>query len=88
MKNIEEQIAVSNKLISEDNRRLKNALENGNMTEARIAQNLITANITANEELKVEKKNEAHSLSSSIKNRKNNLIANFLSKKPKKRLIL
>ena len=28
-KNVEEQVAVSNKLISEDNKRLKNTLENG-----------------------------------------------------------
>ena len=54
------------------------------MTEARVALNLIAAGISPNEELKV-KKDEAHRLSSNIISiRKNDLIASFPSKKPKR----
>ena len=53
------------------------------MTNARVAQNMIAAGITTNEEIKV-KKDEAPILLSVINKRKNNLITNFVSKKPKK----
>ena len=53
------------------------------MTEARVAQNLITASIIANEELKV-KKDEAHSLASIINQKKKKKLQIFLSQNLKK----
>lgn len=80
---MEERAVVSDKLIAEGNERLKTALENGYITEARVAQNIITAGITNNEELKV-KKNEFRSLSAIVNKRKNNLIINIVNKNLRK----
>ena len=70
-KNVKKQIAVSNKLISDGKKKKvkKCFLENGNITETRVSQNLITDGMIANEELKV-KKDEAHSLASIINQKK------------------
>lgn len=82
-KNVQERVAVSDQLIVEGHKKLKNALESGNITQARVAQNMISAGIKSNEELKV-KKDEAHNLTTVINKRKNKLITNFAIKKPKK----
>ena len=60
-KNVEEEEIVSEKINAEGNEKLKIALKTGDMTNARVAQNMITAGITANEEIKV-KKDEARNL--------------------------
>lgn len=68
----------SDKLLQEGNKRLKEALEKGDVVEIKIAQGLIDGALTRREEERVAQKEVAK-----VEKRKANVILTLFAKKPK-----